>query len=126
MLFMGKINNFMKLARIKEHFKYYKYLLPSISLLVAILLMLAFQANNFGNFLNQIWETALYSWLVGIGIYIIAIFSSWLIFPFMPKYEDFSNNEERENYYNLFNSPDLTLFIFIIIAATLVFSGYIK
>ena len=116
----------MKIKNIREHFKKYKYLLPSASLLVAILLMLVFQANNFADFLNQIWKTLLYSWLTGLSIYIIAIFSSWLVFPFIPKYEDFSNNEERENYYNLFDSPDLTLFIFMIIAATLVFSEYIN
>ncbi len=108
----------MRIA-IRGHLKKYKYLLPSASLLVVILVMLAFDSDNFVNFFTKTGKIFLDASLMGLGIYIMSLFSMWLFYPFAPKHENFSNDAERENYFKFF-SQDLLLFIYMIIAATLV------
>ena len=109
----------------KEQFKKNKYLVHSVSLFLAILIMTAFEVEDVYSFLVKLGETLLYALSAAFGIYILSIFSTWLIFPLLPKYEDFSNDDERRNYFSLGNS-DLLLFIFMTIATTVVLGGLVR
>ncbi len=109
----------------KQLFKKNKYLLPSATIFVATVIMLGFDSQNITDFLSKLGDTLLYGTSTAFGIFILSTVSGWLLFPFAPKYEDFATDEEREKHFSL-GSRDLLLFIFLVISATLVFSGYIK
>lgn len=83
--------------------------------------MLGFDSNDVGDYVSKLANVILNSVLAGFGIYLLAIFSMWIFFPFSPKHEDFESDEERKAYFSWFPS-DLIVFILSVIAATFVFS----
>lgn len=107
---------------IKRQFIKYKYLQFSIAILIATLLMVGFNATSIGDFFLKIGRVLSYAAAIGFGIYIVTIFSMWVLFPFIPKYEDFGSAEERDRHGSTF-SLDLLFFVYTIIAITLMVGG---
>ena len=87
--------------------------------------MLGFDADTPSDFFLKLGKVVFYALATGFGVYLLSMFSGWLLFPFAPKQEDFSSEKDRVEFYNL-GSWDLVLFMFLIIGVTLVFSGFIK
>jgi hypothetical protein len=106
----------------KQLIKRHKFLLPSAMVLTATGIMLIFDSRTITDFVGKLWSTLLNAALTGFGIYIVSIFSGWLLYPIMPKHEDFATDGERDRYFQL-GDWDLWFFIYAIIATTLVFSG---
>ena len=90
--------------------------------LAATVMMLTFASSTIIDLLGRLRSILFNAALTGFGIYIVSIFSGWLLYPFMPKHEDFATDEERDRYFQL-GDWDLWFFIYTIIATTLVFSG---
>lgn len=107
---------------IKHQFIRNKYLHVSVSVLIATLIMIIFDSTSVWNFVNNTFRILMYAMVASFGIFLISVFAMWLLFPFIPKYEDFHSDKEREEHSTLF-SLDLLFFIFTVIAATLAFGG---
>lgn len=105
---------------IKKQFKKHKYLPYSATLIIVILLKLGFDADSIVDFLNKLWNTFLNTLVTGFGIFIVSMLSMWILYPFIPKHEDFASDKEREDYFH-FGNWDLWLFIALVVATTIVF-----
>ena len=110
----------------KKYFKKHKYLLPSASLFVAILLMIGFGANSVGSFFVNLGKVSLEAAGIGFGFYILQMFSGWVFWFWAPKSEDFTSAEERDSYFEFDEKADslLLLYIYVIIAAVVTFIRY--
>ncbi len=110
------------MLRTKERFIKHKYLLYSVTLIIVILLKLGFNADSIVDFFYKLLHTFLNTKVMGFGIFIVSILSMWVLYPFAPKHEDFTNDKEREDYFH-FGNWDLWLFIILVVATTIVFLG---
>jgi len=108
----------------KNILKKSKFYLYSLLLVIASIVMLGFDSESFSIFIDNFFKLLVNSAFTGIGIYIVAMISGWLIFPFLPKDEDFENAASREKYFKPFKT-DLIIFIYTVILASLVFNGVI-
>jgi len=106
---------------IKSSFKEHKYLYHSISLFMVLLFVIGFRADGVIDFFVKLGKVLIEALALGIGLYLLQMISGWLLYPFIPKHEDFSNDKERFSYfgYERENKDLLILLIYLIIAVVI-------
>ena len=90
--------------------------------------MLGFDTDgNIKLFFVRLGKILLYALGGGFALYFLPLFASWILYPFLPKYEDFKSNEERNKYFDSKEIDNLLwLYIYLVIVFTLVFSDYLN
>ena len=111
------------IKQVKNWFKKHKFLRHSICCFIVVLFIIYFESNNIKSFFIELVKALKNAAIVGGAIYILSVFSGWLLWPVLPKYEDFKDNEERDKYfrYKQENKDLLWLYIYLIIVFTIVF-----
>ncbi|MFH1207855.1 MAG: hypothetical protein V1668_04675 [Patescibacteria group bacterium] len=107
---------------IKNYLIKHKFVVYSATLLIVALVKLGLDSDNISDFFTNLWVVLLNSAFTTFALFLLSMFSMWLLYPILPKSEDFNDKQELENYFKI-GSWDLWLFLLMIIIATLSYWG---
>ena len=108
----------------KQAFRKSRYLPASVSVMIVSFVLIIVDSKNFNAFFSRLVFIIFYTGVVGLGIALLSALSSLvLLLPFMPKRNDFANEQERAAYFSPYPA-DIVLLLLTIIAATLVLTGF--
>lgn len=105
----------------KKHFKEHKYLYHTISLSIALLAIVGFRSDTLSDYFKNLQGVLIDALIIGFGIFLFQMFAGWFLWFFIPKSEDFQDDNERDQYFSFDRELKDYFFplIYIIIAVVL-------